>query len=85
MAKTKATTKTTKKSEKKNQDEPMTLSPEQKKALKLVEKSAKVRDDIERVVWIAMAKAVQKCLKDHGITLTPAAANDLTAIWFGDE
>ena len=80
----KKSAKTTKKAETKAQDERIVLSPDQEKALKLVDKSAKVRGELEQAVTLATAKAVRKCMKENKIELTPPEANELAAIWFGE-
>jgi hypothetical protein len=67
-----------------SQEEQIVLGPVQEKALKLVEKSARVRGDLEEAVSLAIIKAVRKCMKDNKIALTPDEADDLAAIWFGD-
>lgn len=73
-----------KKTEKKSQGGQLVISPDQEKALKLVDKSAKVRDELEQAVGLAIAKVVRKVMKDHNISLTPPEASELTAIWFGE-
>lgn len=80
----KKSSKKTKKAETKAQDEQIVLGPDQEKALRLVEKSAKVRGELEQAVGLAIAKAVRKCMKENKIELTPPEANELAAIWFGD-
>jgi hypothetical protein len=77
-------TKATKKSEEKTQDEEVVLSPAQEKAIKLVEKSAKVRGDLEQAVGLAIVKAVRKCMKENSIDLTLPEADEMAAIWFGE-
>jgi hypothetical protein len=49
-----------------------------------VDKSAKIRAELEGAVSLAAAKAVRKVMKDHGISLTPAQTTVLTSIWFGE-
>lgn len=80
----KKTAKTTKKAGAKVQSEQIVLRPAPNKALKLVDKSAKVRADLEGAVTLAAAKAVRKVMKDHGITLTPPEASEITSILFGE-
>jgi 16S rRNA G966 N2-methylase RsmD len=74
----------TKKTAKQAPAEQVYLDPPQDKALRLVDKSAKVRAELEQAVTAAAAKAVRKLMKDHNIPLTPAQADLLTAIWFSD-
>ena len=83
MAKKRAPKKT-KKGAKSAREEQIILDPEQDKALRLVDKSAKIRAELEEVVSLAAAKAVRKVMKDHGISLTPAQTTVLTSIWFGE-
>jgi hypothetical protein len=78
------TAKTTKQTPSKTQDEQIVLGPAQDKALKLVDKSAKVRAELEKAVMLAAAKAVRKCMKEHNIELTGPEAAVLTSIWFGE-
>ena len=66
-------------------EEELVLAPGQDKSLKLVEKSAKVRAELEGAVTLAITKAVRKCMKDNKIELTLPEASMLAAIWFGDE
>lgn len=77
--------KTTKKTGKKTQDVQIVLSPNQDKALKLVDKSAKVCGELEEAVKLAVAKAVRKCMKEHGIELTTPEASLLMSIWFEED
>jgi len=80
----KKTAKATKKTTKQAPAEQIYLDPPQDKAVRLVDKSAKVRAELEQAVTAAAAKAVRKVMKDHEISLTAAQADLLTAIWFGD-
>jgi len=86
--KTAQATKTTEKAPKKGKKQPpveqIDLDPPQDKAVRLVDKSARVRAELEQAVTAAAAKAVRKVMKDHNIHLTAAQADVLTAIWFGD-
>jgi hypothetical protein len=75
--------KATKKSTKKAAAE-IVLDPCQDKALRLVDKSAKVRGELEQAVTEAASKVVRKVMKAHDINLTPAQADMLTTIWFAD-
>ena len=81
----KKTTETTTKAETKAQSEQIVLGPDSNKALKLIDKSAKVRAELEQAVTLAAAKAVRKVMKNHGITLTPPEASEITSILFGEE
>lgn len=81
----KKTAKSSKKATKKAPAEQIYLDPTQDKAVTLVEKSAKIRAELEEAVGLAASKAVRKVMKDHKINLTPAQADVLTAIWFGEE
>ena len=74
--------KTAGKAKKKVPDEEIILTPEQDQAVRLVDKSAKVRTELEEAVTLAAAKAVRKVMKDHAISLTAPQADVLTAIWF---
>ena len=65
-------------------EEQIVVGPNPKKALRLVEKSAKVRTELEDAVMLAAAKAVRTCMKKHDIALTPLDASVLAAIWFGE-
>ena len=65
-------------------EEQIILDPEQDKALRLVDRSAKIRAELEGAVTTAAAKAVRKVMKDHGIALNPAQTNVLTSIMFGE-
>jgi anthranilate/para-aminobenzoate synthase component II len=76
---------TTEKAGKKAQDEQIVLGPGPKKALRLVDKSAKVRAGLEDAVTAAITKAVRKCMKENGIELTSLEGNVLATIWFGEE
>jgi len=78
----KKTAQTTKKRSQKTPDEPIILDSDQDKALRLVDRSAKVRAELEKAVTVAAAKAVRKVLNDHGISLSPAQTSVLTSIWF---
>lgn len=75
--------KTTKKINKKVQDEQIVLSPAQDKAFLLVDKSAKVRAELEAAVVVAVTNAVRKVMKNHDISLSALESADLAAIWFG--
>ena len=79
----KATT-TTKKAEPKSEGEEIILGPNPKKALKLVDKSAKVRAELEQAITIAVDGAVRRVMKANKIELTPSEANILAMIWFGE-
>jgi hypothetical protein len=83
MAKKRAAEKT-KRGTKSAREEQIILDPDQDKALRLVDRSAKVRAELEGAVSLAAAKAVRKVMKDHGISLTPPQASVLTSIWFGE-
>ncbi len=83
MAKKRAAKKT-KKGTNIAREEQIILDPDQDKALRLVDKSAKIRAELEGVVSLAAAKAVRKVMKDHGISLTPSQTSVLTSIWFGE-
>jgi hypothetical protein len=78
----KKTAHSTKTAAEKTHDEPIILDSDQDKALRLVDRSAKVRAELEKAVTLAAAKAVRKVLKDHGISLSPAQTSVLTSIWF---
>jgi alpha-D-ribose 1-methylphosphonate 5-triphosphate diphosphatase PhnM len=65
-------------------EEQIVLDPEQDKALRLVDRSAKIRAELEGAVTTAAAKAVRKVMKDHGIALNPAQTSVLTTIMFGE-
>jgi hypothetical protein len=80
----KKTAPTTKKTET-NEDEQIALSPAQDKALKMVDKSAKVRAELEEAVSLAITKAVRKCMKDNKIELTLPEVSVLASIWFGED
>ena len=75
---------TTKKAEPKAEVEEIVLGPNPRKALKLVEKSAKVRAELEEAVMVAVDNTVRKVMKANKIELTPSEANILTTIWFGE-
>ncbi len=77
--------KTTKTTEKQVHVEEIVLSPGQDKAIRLVEKSAKVRGELEEAVKLAATKVVRKCMKDHGIQLTAPEATLLMTFWFEEE
>jgi hypothetical protein len=80
----KMTAKMTKKTETKPQEEQIVLGANAEKALKLIDKSAKVCDEIEETVSLAVAKALQKVMKANKIELTAAEADLLAGILFGD-
>lgn len=65
-------------------EEELVLGPNPKKALRLADKSAKVRMELEEAAMLAAAKAVRACMKSHGIALTSLEASVLAAIWFGE-
>ncbi len=73
-----------KKGAKSAREDQIILDPAQDKALRLVDKSAKIRAELEGAVSLAAAKAVRKVMKDQGISLTPTQTTVLTSIWFGD-
>ncbi len=77
-------TTTTKKAEPKPEGEEIVLGPNPRKALKLVEKSAKVRAELENAVMVAEDNTVRKVMKANKIELTPSEANILASIWFGE-
>jgi hypothetical protein len=85
MAKKRAAKKSAaKKRTKSAPEEQIVLDPDQDKALRLVDKSAKICAELEGAVSQAAAKAVRKVMKDHGISLTPAQTAVLTSIWFSE-
>jgi len=84
MAKKRAAAKRAPSTKRKARKEEIVLDPIQDKALKMVDKSAKLRAELERTVTMAAIKAVKKVMKDHGISLTMAQAMVLTSIWFGE-
>jgi hypothetical protein len=65
-------------------EQEIALSDNAFKALKLIEKSAKVRTQLEEAVTLAVDKAVQKCMKDNKLALTLLEANVLAGLWFGE-
>jgi hypothetical protein len=73
-----------KRTETKPEEEQIVLGPNATKALRLVDKSAKARAELEEAVTLALAKVVRKVMKDNKIELTPSEADVLSAIWFGD-
>ena len=88
MAKKRAAKKSvtsTKKVTKQRPEEQIILDADQDKALRLVDKSAKIRAELEQAVMLAAAKVVRKVMKDHGISLTPPQASVLTSIWFAEQ
>ena len=87
MAKKRAAQKSansTKKEAKRTHEEQIILDHDQDKALRLVHRSAKIRAELKEAVTLAVAKAVRKVMKDHGIPLTPTQASVLMSIWFGE-
>lgn len=84
MAKKRAAQRTAKPTKNAHDHEEIILDPIQDKALRLVDKSAKVRAELELAVTQAAVKAVRKFMKQHKIDLTPAQAVVLTSIWFGE-
>ena len=87
MAKKRATKKSPKameKGAKSARSEQIVLDPDLEKVLRLLDKSAKMRADLDKAVPLAAAKAVRKVAKDHGIILTPPQASELTSILFGE-
>jgi len=80
----KKATPTTKKAEMKPEGEEIVLGPNPRKALKLVEKSAKVRAELEEAITVAVDNTVRKMMKANKIELTPSEANILASIWFGE-
>ena len=82
MATKRATRRSAKPAKEAHDHEEIILDLIQDKALRLVDKSAKVRAELEQAVSQAAARAVRKCMKDHKIDLTPAQATVLTSIWF---
>jgi murein tripeptide amidase MpaA len=81
---TKKSANSTKKRSKVACEEEIVLAPEQDQALKLVDKSVKIRTELEDVVTLAASKAVRKLMKEHGIALTAPQAEELTSIWFSE-
>jgi hypothetical protein len=79
----KATT-TTKRTAPKPEGEEIVLGANPKKALKLVEKSAKVQAELEEAVTLAVDNTVRKVMKANKIELTLSEANILASIWFGE-
>ncbi|MCE5269358.1 MAG: hypothetical protein LLG00_15890 [Planctomycetaceae bacterium] len=67
-----------------SQEEQIVLGPNPKKALRLIDKSAKVREELEEAAMLAAAKAVRTLMKKHDISLTPLEASVLAAILFGE-
>ena len=65
-------------------EEELVLDAVQDKALKLADRSAKVREELEAAVGVAATKAVRKCMKEHNIDLTMSQAAMLAAIWFSE-
>lgn len=84
MAKKRTTSAASKKTDKQPVEQQLPLSPEQEKALKLVDRSAKVRTELEQAVIAAAVKAARKVMAGQGIALTAKQADELTSIWFGD-
>lgn len=60
------------------------LSPAEEKALKLAYSSNDVRGDLETTVTAAIAQAVRKVFKQHGVALTAVQAQEVAMILFGD-
>lgn len=87
MAKKRAATKSAKPSDKPAKqipEEEIVLDAVQDKALRLVDRSAKICAELEDAVSQAATRAVRKCMKEHGIELTASQAAVLTSIWFGE-
>ena len=80
----KKSAKSTKTATKSTPEEQIILDPDQDKALRLVDKSAKIRVELEQAVTLAATKAARKVMKDHGISLTPSQTSLLASIWFGE-
>jgi hypothetical protein len=80
----KKATKTTKKAEPRSEGEEIVLGPNPRKALKLVDKSAKVRAELEEAITVALDSTVRKVMKANKIVLTASEANILAMIWFGE-
>lgn len=60
------------------------LDPVEEKAFHLAHSSAKVQRALEEAVTDALARAVRKVFKDNRINLSPAQANNMAMILFGD-
>ena len=84
MAKQRPAKKITKKAEPKPEGEEIVLGANPKKALKLVEKSAKVRAELEDAITVAVDNTVRKVMRANKIELTPSEANILATLWFGE-
>jgi hypothetical protein len=59
------------------------LDPIEIRAFELAHSSAKVRDELEEAVMLAMSQAVRKVFKQHDISLTPPQAQEVAAVLFG--
>jgi transposase len=53
-------------------------------ALDLVQKSDPICNDLEKEVTAAVAKSVANVFKKHGVKLTPAQAENVALILFGN-
>jgi Skp family chaperone for outer membrane proteins len=62
----------------------ITLDAVEAKAFELAQSSAKVQSDLEQAVTEAMAKAVRKVFKDHGLSLTADQGLNMAMVLFGD-
>jgi hypothetical protein len=60
------------------------LDPVEVEAYELAHSSEKVCKELELTVTLAMAQAVRKVYKQHGITLSPPQAQQVAMILFGD-
>lgn len=60
------------------------MDPVEEKAFRLAHSSAKVQRALEEGVTVALSRTVRKVFKDNRIDLTPAQANNMAMILFGD-
>ena len=89
MAKTTTKTKPAKKAKKKAPAKKVEhieieLDPIESKAFDLAHSSDDVRRELEEAAASAICRAVRKVFKQHGISLTPPQAQEVSAWLFGD-
>jgi hypothetical protein len=60
------------------------LDPAETKAFELAHGSDKVRKDLEEAATVAMAAAVRKVFKRHGVSLTESQSQTVMALLFCD-
>ena len=60
------------------------LGPDESKAFDLAHSSVELRSELEEAVTLAIAQAVRKVFKQHGVSLTTLQAQELALVLFGE-